>query len=108
MKSALYIPFIALTLFFSLKSYSQSNPYFHYSVAEGLPSAETYYIFQDKKGFIWFATDNGVVRFDGKEMELFQTNEGLSDPVVFEFVEDSRERLWFRTLSGRISYFFNE
>ncbi|HCW09324.1 MAG TPA: hypothetical protein DGG95_18365 [Cytophagales bacterium] len=97
-----------LALFSGSKGWSQSNPYQHFTVAEGLPSSEVYYVFQDKKGFIWFATDNGVVRFDGKDMELFQTNAGLSDPVVFEFIEDSKERLWFRTFSGKISYFLNE
>ncbi len=98
---------LILCLFF-FESHGQSNPYVHYSVPDGLPSSETYNVFQDKSGFIWFATDNGVVRFDGKDMELFQANAGLTDPVVFEFLEDSKQRIWFRTFSGRISYFFNE
>src|SRR5260370_7332452 len=63
---------------------------------------------QDKKGFIWFATDNGVVRYDGKEMETFQANEGLTDPVVFRFFEDKKGRIWFQTFSGKISYFHNK
>jgi signal transduction histidine kinase/ligand-binding sensor domain-containing protein len=67
-----------------------------------------YDIHQDKKGFMWFATDNGVVRYDGRNMEVFQLNDGLQDPVVFEFIEDSKDRLWFRTFSGRLSYFHNE
>ena len=100
---------VALILCLSFfENLGQSNPYVHYSVPDGLPSSETYNVYQDKKGFIWFATDNGVVRFDGKDMELFQANAGLTDPVVFEFLEDSKERLWFRTFSGRISYFFSQ
>jgi len=47
-------------------------------VAEGLPSPEVYQVIQDKKGFIWFATDNGVVRFDGGDFEIFNSQHGLS------------------------------
>jgi signal transduction histidine kinase len=86
----------------------QAPSYLHYSVAEGLPSSEVYDVFQDKKGFMWFATDNGVVRYDGYQMEVFQSKEGLTDQVVFGFVEDAKGRVWFRTFSGRISYYFNK
>ncbi len=86
----------------------QSVSFVHLSVPEGLPSSEAYDVFQDRKGFMWFATDNGVVRYDGYEMETFQVNDGLTDPVVFGFVEDPKDRIWFRTLSGRISYYFNK
>ncbi|MGC4023530.1 MAG: two-component regulator propeller domain-containing protein [Cyclobacteriaceae bacterium] len=100
--------FTAALLSICYCSQGQSNPYQHFNVAEGLPSSEVYKVFQDKKGFIWFATDNGVVRYDGKEMDLYQLNEGLSDPVVFDFFEDHQGRLWFRTFSGRLSYFKDE
>jgi signal transduction histidine kinase/ligand-binding sensor domain-containing protein len=84
------------------------NPHsYNLSIQQGLPSAEVYSLYQDKKGFIWFATDNGVVRFDGSEMETYTTKNGLIDPVVFGFFEDDNNRLWFRTYSGNLSYFQN-
>jgi signal transduction histidine kinase len=105
------LPFTLITLLFlsfvSKPCSGQSPSYINFSVAEGLPSSEVYDVFQDKKGFLWFATDNGVVRYDGYQMEVLQSNDGLTDPVVFGFVEDSKGRIWFRTLSGRISYYFN-
>jgi len=94
--------------FLTVDGFCQSIPNLHYSLAEGLPSSEVYNIMQDKKGFIWFSTDNGVVRYDGNAMDVYQTNDGLSDPVVFEIIEDSKERLWFRTFSGKLSYFQDE
>jgi len=84
---------------------AQSYSHVQYSVPEGLPSAEVYDICQDKKGFIWFATDNGVVRFDGHDMLGFQAADGLPDPVVFGFFEDVKGRVWFRSYSGKLSYF---
>lgn len=105
-----YLHFLLLvTLSVSVSNlFCQSHPYQHFSVADGLPSSEVYDVYQDSKGFMWFATDNGVVRYDGNDMEVFQTSEGLTDPVVFELIEDANERIWFRTYSGRISYFSNE
>ena len=84
--------------------HAQTLTHYNYSVAEGLPSAESYDIFQDEKGFLWFATDNGIVKFDGKEMKTFHLEDGLTDPVVFEFQPDPEGRIWFRTFSGKLSY----
>jgi signal transduction histidine kinase/ligand-binding sensor domain-containing protein len=87
---------------------SQANAQFevrNFSVAEGLPSSETYYVFQDKQGFIWIATDQGVVRFDGYDMTVFRATDGLEDPVVFGISEDHRGRIWFRTYSGRLFFY---
>ena len=45
----------------------------NYSIKDGLPSNETYDVFHDSKGFVWFGTDNGVVRYNGKEFKTFTT-----------------------------------
>ncbi len=88
--------------------FAQAHSYLNFSVAQGLPSSEVYQAIQDKKGFIWFATDNGVIRFDGGDFKIINTSEGLSDPVVFGFHEDLDGRIWFRTYTGKLSYFLNE
>lgn len=91
----------------SVLLYGQGNSYLNFSVAEGLPSSEVYHVFQDKKGFIWFATDNGVVKFDGGDFEVINSSQGLSDPVVFGLHEDDEGRIWFRTFTGKLSYYLN-
>ena len=93
---------ILMTL--SLSSTAQFHTIFHFSVPEGLPSSEVYEVFQDKKGFLWFATDNGVARYDGKEFISYHVKDGLTDPVVFGFFEDDHGRIWLRTFSGRLCY----
>lgn len=85
----------------------QSTTTFNYSLEEGLPSSETYQVYQDKEGFIWFATDNGIVRYDGKEMVTYHIKDGLSDPVIFGFQEDGSGRVWLRSFSGKLSYLEN-
>lgn len=88
-----------------ISAYSQENSYLNFSVADGLPSTEVYQTIQDKNGFIWFATDNGVVKFDGGDFEVINSKRGLSDPVVFGLHEDLLGRIWFRTFTGKLSYY---
>jgi len=94
---------VYLLLLVAYSCYSQAS--INYSIAQGLPSNEVYDIYQDSEGFLWFATDNGVVRYDGSELKILHVKDGLTDPVVFSFYEDFKKRIWFRTYSGRLSYF---
>lgn len=99
---------IFLATFGFLQAAVGQNPgLINYSIREGLPSAEVYNIFQDSHGFIWFATDHGIARFDGYEMKVLTVKDGLSDPVVFAFSEDDQQRIWFRTYSGKLSIYEN-
>lgn len=102
-----YVLATLLLILVFLKSAGQTFTIYNYSVPEGLPSSEVYEVYQDKKGFLWFATDNGVGKFDGNQMTTYHTKDGLSDPVVFGFYEDQKDRLWFRTYSGKLSYYEN-
>lgn len=72
---------------------------------DGLPSSEIYQVKQDSKGYIWFATGNGVSRFDGYEFKNFSLKDGLPDNTVFEIFEDAGGRIWFLPLSCRLSYY---
>ncbi|MDE5877162.1 MAG: response regulator [Muribaculaceae bacterium] len=44
----------------------------HYTTEEGLPSNCIRDIVQDRTGFVWFATDGGLVRYDGKRFRTFE------------------------------------
>lgn len=99
------LPTILLLLFLACSAGAQSPHWVNYAISNGLPSNEAYSVFQDKQGFLWFCTDNGVARFDGESFEIMGARQGLSDPVVFGIHEDSKGRLWFRTYSGKLSYY---
>lgn len=76
----------------------------NFTQEEGLPSNETYYVFEDSKHYVWIATDLGVVRFNGNKFDLFN----LPDNVIFKIKEDSRGRIWFFTHKAQLAYFENE
>ncbi len=103
MKAKLHL-FVLFLVAFALDSLCQQREYEfrNYSQEDGLPSNESYFVYRDSKDFLWFATDQGVVRFNGSRMERFE----LSDNVVFKIREDSKGRVWFFTHTGRLSYFY--
>lgn len=78
---------------------------FQIGVQDGLPSSETYYVHQDKKGFMWFCTDRGVVKYDGFRVQVYNKSNGLPDDVVFKVIEDEKGRVWFYLYNGSLAYY---
>lgn len=89
------------------KSYAQTAYLPHYTTKNGLPSNNCFYALQDKKGYLWIATDAGVSRFDGVVFENFSIEDGLPDNQILQLREDSKGRIWFLALNGQLSYFHN-
>lgn len=80
----------------------------HYGVTHGLPSSETYYVTQDSRGYLWIASDAGVVKYDGYKFHTYNTNKGLPDNTVFKIHEDKYGRIWFASYSGKMAYYSYE
>ncbi|MEO5644836.1 MAG: two-component regulator propeller domain-containing protein [Bacteroidia bacterium] len=70
---------------------------------DGLPSSEVYYCLQDHKGYMWFATDAGVCRYNGCDFRTFTSSDGLPGNTVFHLCEDADGRMWCDAM-GSISY----
>ena len=79
----------------------------NYNVAEGLASSEVYSITQDNKGYLWFATENGVSCFDGIYFRNFTSKDGLSDNLIIKVYKDSQGRIWLLPLTGPPVFFQN-
>ncbi len=50
----------------------QKIPFEKYGVPEGLPEETVYSQIQDDKGFIWFGTQNGLVKYDGYRFKVYK------------------------------------
>lgn len=55
----------------------------HFTTKKGLPSNCIYRSTFDYKGYVWFATENGLSRFDGKNFLNIGLKEGLKDNAIF-------------------------
>ena len=75
------------------------------SVNDGLPSNSVYSITQDKKGFIWFGTQDGICSFDGNEFLKYKYHPKSSNEIFNNFVrgkllEDKLGNIWYSNESG--------
>ena len=71
------------------------------SVKEGLASNRVYTILQDKKGFIWLGTANGLQRYDGRKLIMFRPpadpGEYLPATGIRQVLEDKHRNFWVRS-----------
>ena len=74
------------------------------TTAEHLSNSLINQVYQDSRGYIWIATEDGLNRFDGDDIQIYRTNStnpnAISSNYVHKVYEDSYGRLWIGTLSG--------
>jgi ligand-binding sensor domain-containing protein/cbb3-type cytochrome oxidase subunit 3 len=85
--------------------YAQQPAYTYYSIRDGLASNDTYNCVEDKKGFLWIATENGVSRFDGKNFKNYTTAQGLPDNDVLVIEMDSAGAIWVLPFQRTPAYY---
>ena len=86
---------------FNALSQSINDQYTFYTTKDGLPDGQITDIIQDRTGYIWLSTTNGLVRFDGYSFKVYRhnlsdTNSILENDIRNLFL-DSDGRLWIAT-----------
>jgi len=90
-------------------SYAQYfNPYFRTITTEnGLANNQVNCVLQDKRGFLWFGTEDGLNRYDGMNFKKFTSVPGnkatLSSNMVTSIVEDKDSILWITSADGGLT-----
>jgi ligand-binding sensor domain-containing protein/signal transduction histidine kinase len=82
---------------------AQVLPFRRYDIEEGLANSRVNSVFQDSRGYLWFATWEGLSRFDGAEFRNYGTREGLPSFLVNGVAEDARGRIWVATQGGGVA-----
>lgn len=95
---------VVLSIFLSQKSYAQLPPVLKYGPRDGVGHSIVYNIFQDKKGFLWFSTDNGITRYDGHDFVNYTAEDGLRSNFVFDVIENDTAMLISSFGAGIVSY----
>jgi signal transduction histidine kinase/ligand-binding sensor domain-containing protein/CheY-like chemotaxis protein/HPt (histidine-containing phosphotransfer) domain-containing protein len=76
----------------------------HLTTADGLPEGGVHAILQDSQGFMWFGTEDGLVRYDGQELVRYgyspKENRGLPGNYINQVLEGPRHDLWLAINGG--------
>lgn len=76
------------------------------TITEGLPSTEVHDIYQDSVGYMWFATDRGICKYDGDRMQIIEVESYLKTKCVFKFFKQKETKVWIVSGKKRL-YWFN-
>ena len=100
---------VALQLLYLQSSSQIITPSFiHLSTKEGLSQGHVNNILKDDKGFMWFATDGGLNKYDGYTFNVYknQVNNSttISNDIVYDIAQDRDGLIWVGTGSGLDNY----
>lgn len=74
----------------------------HYTIADGLANNTIGSVYQDRKGYLWFATAEGLSRFDGYTFSSYGLADGLPHTIAHAVAEDVSGTLWVATTGGLV------
>ncbi|MDR1518079.1 MAG: hypothetical protein LBS52_08320, partial [Dysgonamonadaceae bacterium] len=110
-KGTRFLLFLSLLFLFNAESgflfcQSKSISFRHYNINDGLSQNTVRSIFQDKQGFMWFGTKDGLNRFDGSSFKVFKfsPDSELQDNVFTRIVQDKNDNFWLGTEDGIYIY----
>ena len=98
LKPPFSIVLLCLILLITNQASARSLPLSTFNSQQGLSQNSITCSITDQQGFLWFATQGGLNRFDGYEFKRFKANsdhKSISGNWITGCVKDSKNQLWF-------------
>lgn len=106
MKQKIILVFIIFLSTLSAKAQDFSSYFKQLDNNDGLSQITINTLLQDRNGFIWAGTQDGLNRFDGKDFVVFRSNPKdsttLSNDYVNHLIEDGDGNIWVVTQAGGV------
>ena len=93
--------------FFNSLLIGQNSIYKNFTTEDGLPHDITYQIIQDKNGYIWIGTDDGLAKFDGNTFTNYNYSNGLTSNYVINVIEKG-DSLLIATWGGGLHVLYQD
>ncbi len=95
-------PLLALDSIRALTAYGQQT----WRTDSGLPQNTIHSILQTQNGYIWLATEGGLVRFDGLKFSIYDSHNTpqLKSDNIRRLFEDGQHALWIETAEGYVKF----
>lgn len=101
--------FLLFLLFLTQLIFAQPYYFRHYQVENGLSNNTVFCSEQDKNGFMWFGTKDGLNRFDGYTFKTFRHDpddlKSIGNDLIYDLHKDLENKFWIGTNDGL--YLFN-
>lgn len=91
---------------FSTGIFCQNPNFYSLTKNDGLPSNDLYSIYQDRAGFMWFATQKGLCKYDGSKFTTY-TIDSQSNVAGSAISQDKYGRIWYCNFDGFLFYIEN-
>lgn len=107
-KIVIYLFFLCLGMHSAFSETPEQITFSYISINEGLSQSTVFSIDQDKRGNMWFATYDGVNKYDGYAFTVYQHNEDDPNSIANDISRivktDSQGRVWIGTRDGLSRY----
>ncbi|QNI31184.1 hypothetical protein H7849_19100 [Alloacidobacterium dinghuense] len=89
---------VALDPHYPLQHYGYQS----WQTDDGLPQNTVHAVLQTRDGYIWLATEAGLVRFDGAQFTVFdrKNTPQLGSDMIYGLFQDEQGALWISTAGG--------
>ncbi len=71
-----------------------------FTVENGLPQSSVISLYEDKLGYIWIGTQDGIARYNGYSFTYYKTKDGLPEGNTFCIYQTSKGYYYFATAKG--------
>lgn len=107
-KIVIYLFFLCLGMHSAFSETPEQITFSYISINEGLSQSTVFSIDQDKRGNMWFATYDGVNKYDGYAFTVYQHNEDDPNSIANDISRivktDSQGQVWIGTRDGLSRY----
>jgi signal transduction histidine kinase/CheY-like chemotaxis protein/ligand-binding sensor domain-containing protein len=102
--TAVIVTWVLPLFYFTASAQRPDLKFEHFNTSTGLSKNFVWHTFQDYKGLMWFATENGLDRFDGNNFSSYKHNPkdktSISSNSIRVIFEDRQKNLWIGTSFG--------
>jgi ligand-binding sensor domain-containing protein len=107
-KATKIVSLLIFVLLFKTSSAQNFTPFFKdLNVQNGLSHKKINCVLQDKRGFMWFGTEDGLSRYDGRYFTVYRSESNkttcLSGNIISDLYEDNDAIIWVATSDGGLT-----
>lgn len=88
---------------------AQKIQFHHLTPEDGLSQSTVYAILQDSEGYMWFATQDGLNKYNGYEVSIYRNESNdphsISSNDIRSLYQDKNGNLWIGTLGGGLNLY---